>query len=187
MCQANANTVGQTSLMHSKSVALPKPGYNASRPFCFSLTLPTGEVSIFQAGTEDLVSEWVQSCNYWAARTSRQPLQGGVSNMEYGWSRAMDAMAEDEDRASVRSGKSSLSKFKGTYSRRGVPADKIHINDWRPPPPATMSSPLDEENQLEALTTYVRSLKDELEDHTGVEEAISRMVSMLHDLDSEQC
>lgn len=164
--------------MHSRSVALPKPGYNASRPYCFSITLPTGEVAIYQAGTEDLVTEWVQTCNYWAARKSRQPLQGGVSNMEYGWSRAADAAADDEDRASVRSGKSSLSKFKGTYSRKGVPADKIHINDWRPPPPATMASPLDEENQLEALAAYVKSLKDELEEHKSVEQPMTLLVSL---------
>lgn len=174
--QTNANAVGSSSLMHSRSVALPKPGYNASRPYCFSITLPNGEVAICQAGTEDLVTEWVQTCNYWAARKSRQPLQGGVSNMEYGWSRAAEAAADDEDRASVRSGKSSLSKYKGTYNRKGAPADKIHINDWRPPPPATMASPLDEENQLEALASYVKSLKDELEEHKSIEQPMCSLV-----------
>lgn len=99
--------------------------------------------------------------------------------MEYGWSRATDSVADEEDRSSVRSGKSSLSKFKGTYGRKGVPADKIHINDWRPPPPATMASPLDEENQLEALTAYVNSLKDELEQHKAVEQPMSAMVSFM--------
>lgn len=98
--------------------------------------------------------------------------------MEYGWSRVADIAADDEDRASVRSGKSSLSKFKGTYSRKGVPADKIHINDWRPPPPAIMASPLDEENQLEALTSYVRSLKNELEEHKLVEQPMSTLVRL---------
>lgn len=174
--QTNANPVGSVSLMHTMAVALPKPGYNASRPHCFSLALPTGETSFFQAGTEDLVGEWVAACNYWAARTSRQPLQGGVSNMEYGWNR-VDSPATDDDKASVRSSRSSL--FSGTYSRKGgLPADKIFVNDWKPPPAAGMSSPLDEESQLEALSGYVKSLVEELENHKAVEEPMSKIVSI---------
>jgi PH/SEC7 domain-containing protein len=123
------------------------------------------------------VTEWVQTCNYWAARISRQPLQGGVSNMEYGWSRVHDSNADDDDKASVKSGKSSLSKFTGTYGRRGVAADKIHINDWRPPPPATMPSPLDEENQVEALHQYVQRLKDDLEQLQIIQEPMTKLVS----------
>jgi PH/SEC7 domain-containing protein len=165
-------------LMHTVASGLPRPGYNNSRPHCLSLTLPGGEGWFFQAGTEDLVAEWVQTCNYWAARISRQPLQGGVSNMEYGWSRAFDSTADDDDKASVKSSRSSLSKFTGTYGRRGVPADKIHINDWRPPPPAMMPSPLDEENQLEALASYVRRLETEHEQHQAIEEPMSRLVSL---------
>ncbi|KAJ7040960.1 hypothetical protein C8F04DRAFT_1305673 [Mycena alexandri] len=30
-------------------------------------------------------NKWVSTCNYWATRTSKEPLVGGVSNMEYGW------------------------------------------------------------------------------------------------------
>jgi PH/SEC7 domain-containing protein len=176
--QSTANTVGAMSLIHAVASGLPKPGYNNSRPHCLSLTLPGGEGWFFQAGTEDLVAEWVQTCNYWAARISRQPLQGGVSNMEYGWSRALDSVGDDDDKASIKSSRSSLSKFTGTYGRRGsVPADKIHINDWRPPPPATMPSPLDEENQLEALASYVKRLEVEHEQHQAIEEPMSRLVS----------
>ncbi|WVR04320.1 hypothetical protein IAU60_001320 [Kwoniella sp. DSM 27419] len=172
----NANAIGTISLMHTMAVALPKPGYNASRPYCFSLASPSGETSFFQAGTEDLVGEWVSTCNYWAARKSRQPLQGGVSNMEYGWNRVVDPSDEHDDRASVRSARSNLSKLGGTYGRRTVGAhDRIYINDWKPPPPATISSPLDEEAQLDALQAYVKTLKDDLEQHKAVEEAMSRL------------
>nr|XP_019047599.1 hypothetical protein I302_04215 [Kwoniella bestiolae CBS 10118]OCF26529.1 hypothetical protein I302_04215 [Kwoniella bestiolae CBS 10118] len=180
----NANANGQISLMHTMSVALPKPGYNANRPYCFSLATPSGETSFFQAGTEDLVLEWVSACNYWAARRSRQPLQGGVSNMEYGWNRihSSNTTAEDEDdKASVKSGRSNLSKLNvSTYGRKnnhGIqnPNDKIYINDWKPPPPATMPSPLDEESQLEALQSYVRSLVDELEGHKAIEEPMNKL------------
>ena len=60
------------------------------------LTLANGGVYFFQAGTEELVNEWVSTCNYWAARTSKEPLAGGVSNMEYGWNRVMD-LDDDEE------------------------------------------------------------------------------------------
>ncbi|OCF37757.1 hypothetical protein I316_00884 [Kwoniella heveanensis BCC8398] len=173
----NANANGTISLMHTMAVALPKPGYNANRPYCFSLASPNGETSFFQAGTEDLVAEWVATCNYWAARKSRQPLQGGVSNMEYGWNRASEPDNDQDDRASVKSGRSNLSKLGGTYGRRTAAGmnDRIYINEWKPPPPATMPSPLDEESQLEALQTYVRSLVDELEQHKAVEEPMNRL------------
>jgi PH/SEC7 domain-containing protein len=94
--------------------------------------------------------------------------------MEYGWNR-VHTKAED-DRASVRSTRSSI--FSGTYGRKtnGIPADKIFVNDWNPPPAASMPSPLDEESQLEALGVYVRTLNHDLDLHKSVEEPMSRMV-----------
>lgn len=103
--------------------------------------------------------------------------------MEYGWNRAIDSTDDhdQDDKASVRSTKSNLSKMGGgTYGRRGMGGgthDRVYINDWKPPLPATMPSPLDEEAQLEALQAYVRSLVDELEQHKAVEEPMNRLVS----------
>ena len=167
--------------MHAVASILPKSGLSNDRPHSFSVSFPSGQVELFSAGTDDLVLEWTATANYWAARRSRQPLQGGVSNMEYGWSRVSDPSHDDreDDRTSVKSGRSSLSKLGGTYGRRtlGSAVEKMYINDWKPPPPATMHSPLDEESQLEVLGTYVRSLLDELESHKTVEEPMMRMVS----------
>lgn len=167
--------------MHAMAMALPKPGYSAVRPYCFTVTFPTGEISVFQAGTEELVAEWVATCNYWAARRSRQPLVGGVSNMEYGWTRALSNTEEDhEDRASVMS----ATRMRGAYNRvRGQSndkhkdMDKTHINEWKPPPHATMPSTLDEEAQLESLVNYVNGLMEELNQHKAVEEPMTRLVS----------
>ena len=78
----NAKSVGTIMLAHSFANALPPPGYNRQRPHCMVLTLANGAVFLFQAGTEELVGEWVETCNYWAARQSKEPLAGGVSNME---------------------------------------------------------------------------------------------------------
>jgi hypothetical protein len=109
--------------------------------------------------------------------------------MEYGWQKVVPVYAngasddhdrdhDHDDKASVRSGRSSMSKLGGTYGRRTLaPADRMHINDWRPPMPASMPSPLDEEAQLEALQVYIESLKKELDEHKAIEEPMIRQVS----------
>ncbi|CAO1630520.1 unnamed protein product [Parajaminaea phylloscopi] len=93
---SNATKLGEFSLAHCLCNALPPPGYNRMRPYVFALTLASGAVYFFQAGTEDLVLEWVSTCNYWAARQSKPPLAGGVSNMEYGWNKVLAARYPDE-------------------------------------------------------------------------------------------
>ncbi|KAF8161062.1 hypothetical protein B0H34DRAFT_673104 [Crassisporium funariophilum] len=191
---ANAHPVGTIHLSHSLAHALPPPGYS-KRPHCMVLTLANRGVYFFQAGTEELVNEWVSTCNYWAARTSKEPLAGGVSNMEYGWSRVADlyghgrSQSQSEfsregdyaDSVSVRSGKSTRSKYgwrdgsatiRGPYSPR---ADKTFINDWKPPLPPTISSIHDEESQLDALRKHVASLKKDLEVHNELREPMSSL------------
>ncbi|KAL5528345.1 hypothetical protein ACEPAF_7481 [Sanghuangporus sanghuang] len=179
---ANAQQVGTVSLAHSLAHALPPPGYSRQRPHCFVLTLATGGVYFFQAGTEELVNEWVSTCNYWAARTSKEPLAGGVSNMEYGWNRVMDL---DDDRPSVSGDDPSYRDtdtfstrstrswhgMKDTFSiRSGVSpyAERITIHDWKPPMPSTVPSTHDEETQLEALQKHATSLKTDLDKHNAL-------------------
>jgi PH and SEC7 domain-containing protein len=160
------------------------------------LTLASGGVYFFQAGTEELVNEWVSTCNYWAARTSKEPLAGGVSNMEYGWNRVSDdphvrSQSEDVesikdadpvDTMSIRSGRSTRSKFgnwrEGSATVRGSPwADRTYINDWKPPLPPSVASVHDEEAQLDALKKHVKSLKEELKKHNELREAMIQLVS----------
>lgn len=181
----NANHVGTLQLAHSLAHALPPPGYNRQRPYCMVLTLASGAVFFFQAGTEELVNEWVQTCNYWAARQSKEPLAGGVSNMEYGWNRVSDvfqhgrSQSDDEsaraqdytDTASVRSGRSTHSRFSRkdgvTTMRAGSSpwSDRTHINEWKTPLAPSIPSIHDEEAQLEALKKHVAALTQELQGH----------------------
>ncbi|KAG7091050.1 hypothetical protein E1B28_010109 [Marasmius oreades] len=190
---SNANAVGTIHLAHSLAHALPSPGYNRQRPYCMVLTLSNGGVYFFQAGTEELVNEWVSTCNYWAARTSKEPLAGGVSNMEYGWNRVSEVTfhgrsqsgtesMRDNDAASVKSGKSSRSKFSGW--REGAATvrtaqspwiDRIVINDWKPPMPPSVSSFHDEETQLDALRKHVKSMKRDLQRHNELREPMSAL------------
>ncbi|KAJ8076839.1 hypothetical protein PM082_001262 [Marasmius tenuissimus] len=190
---SNANSVGTVHLSHSLAHALPSPGYNRQRPHCMVLTLSNGGVYFFQAGTEELVNEWVSTCNYWAARTSKEPLAGGVSNMEYGWNRVNESnlhgrsqsdseSVRDNDTTSVKSGKSSRSKFsnwrEGAATVRTTQSpwiDRILINDWKPPMPPSVSSFHDEETQLEALRKHVKSMKRDLQRHNELREPMSAL------------
>lgn len=194
--QENAQSVGSVQLAHSLAHALPPPGYNKHRPHCMVLTLANGGVYFFQAGTEELVNEWVSTCNYWAARTSKEPLVGGVSNMEYGWSRVSDGIhirttSEDTSReidrtdtVSVRSGRSSRSKFgwrEGIQTVRAPSSpwsDRTYVNDWKPPIPPSISSINDEETQLEALQKYVGTLKKDLKHHNELREPMAALVRL---------
>ncbi|CEH12669.1 Guanine nucleotide exchange factor [Ceraceosorus bombacis] len=94
---SNATPLGDFSLAHTLANALPPPGYNRARPHVLALTLPTGGVYFYQAGHEELVQEWVSTCNYWAARQSREPLGGAVGNMEYGWNKVLPKSQYDFD------------------------------------------------------------------------------------------
>lgn len=81
----NAEAIGSFLLRQTIASALPPPGYSKARPHVWALSLPTGAVHLFQAGTQDIVKEFVSTANYWSARLSKEPLVGGVSNIEYGW------------------------------------------------------------------------------------------------------
>ena len=183
------------SLAHSLAHALPPPGYNRQRPYCFVLTLASGGVYFFQAGTEELVNEWVSCCNYWAARQSKEPLAGGVSNMEYGWNRVLtdssDSKAslsqegydvKDTDQSetmSMRSGRSRLSKKDvGFSSRRGLSpySDRVLIHDWKPPIASSVASGHDEETQLEALQKHIINLNADLTAHNTLRMPMMQLV-----------
>lgn len=192
---SNANSVGEHMLAHSLAHVLPPPGL-ARRPHCFVLTLASGMGFFFQAGTEELANEWVSTCNYWAARQSKEPLAGGVSNMEYGWSRVEpEALADDldgpptsmralsskdsSDNFSMRSGRSRLGgRFDGFSTMRSSPYnDRVYINEWRAPGHSMVASGHDEETQLEALQKQANKLKTDLQRHNDLRDPMGTLVS----------
>ncbi|EMD00315.1 hypothetical protein BAUCODRAFT_373376 [Baudoinia panamericana UAMH 10762] len=73
-------------LRHTIASTLPPPGYSKTRPHVWALSLSSGAVHLFHVGTPEIANEFVTSANYWSARLSKEPLSGGVSNIEYGWS-----------------------------------------------------------------------------------------------------
>jgi hypothetical protein len=172
----NAEALDSFLLRQTIASALPPPGYSKSRAHVFALSLPTGAVHLFQVGTPDIVREFVSTANYWSARLSKEPLMGGVSNIEYGWSENVinTALIRPESTASTHghvprpsmasSMRSSMDHATGTIKPR-LPGDKVSLNDWSPPTSSMMASNLMEVDQLRALTDYVKNIEEELARH----------------------
>jgi len=172
----NAEALDSFLLRQTIASALPPPGYSKSRPHVWALSLPTGAVHLFQVGTPDIVREFVSTANYWSARLSKEPLMGGVSNIEYGWGENVintalirpDANPSHHGhmpRPSMASSlRSSMDHATGTVKAR-LPGDKVSLTDWSPPTSSMMASNLMEVDQLRALSNYVKNIEEELARH----------------------
>ncbi|KAL4951959.1 hypothetical protein BDW69DRAFT_168797 [Aspergillus filifer] len=188
----NAEEIWKFLLRQSIASALPPPGYSKSRPHVWALSLPTGAVHLFQAGTPDIVKEFVSSANYWSARLSKEPLIGGVSNIEYGWSDAVINSAlinSNSDRSPPPSSghgprpsiQSSIrSSIDQQVARPKLPADRVNISDWTPPQQSMMAANLSEADQLKSLQTYVKNVEDELQRHNELRSAMILAFSPRH-------
>lgn len=187
----NAEEIWKFLLRQTIASALPPPGYSKSRPHVWALSLPTGAVHLFQAGTPEIVREFVSTANYWSARLSKEPLVGGISNMEYGWSDAVinSALITAENnrsppsssgaRPSIQSSiRSSIDQQGGVRPR--LPADRVHISDWAPPQQSMVASNLPEADQLKALQAYVKNVEDELQRHNELRPAMVLAFSPRH-------
>lgn len=185
----SAEALEHFSLRQTLASALPPPGPSRSRPHVWALSLPTGAVHIFQVGTPEIVKEFVTTANYWSARLSKEPLVGGVSNIEYGWSGSViNAALYQSDPATVpTTNTGSRPSFQNSIrtsldqgsSRPKLPGDKVMINDWTPPSQSMVASVLMEVDQLTALTTYVTNVEDELQRHNELRPAMLLAVRSL--------
>lgn len=193
----NAEEVWKFLLRQTIASALPPPGYSKSRPHVWALSLPTGAVHLFQVGTAEIVREFVTTANYWSARLSKQPLVGGISNMEYGWSEAVinsalihndfshrsppnsSGAASAPPRPSFQSSiRSSLDQQGGVRAK--LPADRVHLSDWTPPQQSMNASNLSEAEQLKALQNYVKNVEDDLQKHNELRPAVLLAFSPRH-------
>ncbi|RAL06893.1 Sec7 domain protein [Aspergillus homomorphus CBS 101889] len=186
----NAEEMWKFLLRQTIASALPPPGYSKSRPHVWALSLPTGAVHLFQVGTPEIVREFVSSANYWSARLSKEPLIGGISNIEYGWSDAVinSALITTESSRTPPSSSgarpSIQSSIRSSIDQQGVrprlPADRVHISDWAPPQQSMVASALPETDQLKALQTYVKNVEDELQRHNELRSAMILAFSPRH-------
>ena len=203
----NAEQLDVFVLRQTIASTLPPPGYSKTRPHVWALSLPSGAVHLFQVGTPDIAKEFMTTANYWSARLSKEPLSGGVSNIEYGWSDEVINTALLEPRVGAMSpnpppsiqnrpmhshtgssggiGRSSLqssirtSLDTGFGSRPRLPGDKVQLAEWHPPSQSMMASQLLEVDQLKALTAYVSNVEAELARHNELKQGIELAVSSL--------
>lgn len=200
----SAETLGTFLLRHTLASALPPPGYSKTRPHVWALSLPTGAIHFFQVGTPEIVNEFVTTANYWSARLSKEPIVGGISNIEYGWSDSVInvSLLNTERNASssvivhshgpnvlgppvgARSRPSLQSSIKSTRSsldqsdyRARLPGDRVVITDWTPPQQSLVASVLMEVDQLKNLLTYVKNITDELKKHNELRAVMLLAVS----------
>ncbi|KAI8066875.1 hypothetical protein BC940DRAFT_301760 [Gongronella butleri] len=156
---------GTISLNHSLANSLPPPGYNRQRPHVFAIQQAHGGVYLFQSSSQAQVHEWVATCNYWAARLSKEPLQGGVSNMEYGWGNCLNDVIlnlDDDYRE----------KPIGIHGDVADAPNQVMIYDWTPPTPPMVGSSLDEKDQLAALQRYLAMLNADINEHRDLKKKI---------------
>ncbi|KAI7875801.1 hypothetical protein K492DRAFT_182339 [Lichtheimia hyalospora FSU 10163] len=156
---ASSQPLASLALNHTLSNILPPPGYNRQRPHVFAIQQPDGGVYLFQTASQEQCNEWVATCNYWAARESKEPLPGGVSNMEYGWGGCLHDVVIHKETDQVQ--------VQGNDD-----PDAVNIFDWKPPTPPLVSSSLEEEQQLEVLKKHLNALEQEIDDHRELKRKI---------------
>ncbi|KAF9933382.1 hypothetical protein FBU30_005591 [Linnemannia zychae] len=139
--EASVSLFDDIPLQHTITNILPPPGYSSSRRHVFALQLFTGAVYLFQTKTPQECESWARTCNYWASRTSKEPLIGGVVNMEYGWGRALDGVVsalQAEENASQTSSGIDMVESPGPSRNQG----NDYLN-YPPPTTPTSSGPID--------------------------------------------
>lgn len=199
----NAESLGCFLLRQTIASTLPPPGYSKQRPHVWALSLPNGAVHLFQVGTDDIANEFMKTANYWSARLSKEPLVGGVSNIEYGWSEnvinlalvnragsatpshtSASASTAHLPRQSIQSsihGSIRGSSIDGGSSiRNRMPGDKVVISEWTPPVQSMMASQLMEVDQLKALSAYVHAVEEDLDRHNGLRQPMGFAFSPRH-------
>ncbi|KAK9473974.1 uncharacterized protein V1510DRAFT_401862 [Dipodascopsis tothii] len=139
----NANMIDNICLQQAITCVVTPPTSRITRtaPVSrqWSITLPGGETHFFESGTPEISAEFILTCNYWAARLSKEPLGGGVSNVEYGWSRNM----------------------LGRAGGRGT------VREWKAPPLNMVTNIFvtDDDEQCAAFAEHVRALEHDIAEH----------------------
>lgn len=74
------------SLIHAFSTPYHYDGTAHPRPHTISIMMANCHVYLFQTPSAVSAEAWIRTINYWAGLRSREPMRGGISNLEYGWS-----------------------------------------------------------------------------------------------------
>lgn len=156
----NARGLLDIDLTQAQACSFPVNQTSHGRKHVWQLLLSSGEVHLFAVGTDELVQEWTDTANYWAAKLTKEPLLGAVDNADYGWGACL-ATLEDSLHADK-------------------PGDRAHLQAWQPDPIPLMQSDLPVHDQLDVMQNYVGKLQDELVIHTSKLPLMKRAFSPRH-------
>ncbi|KAF2664227.1 hypothetical protein BT63DRAFT_460528 [Microthyrium microscopicum] len=197
--QDNASELGEFTLRQTWAVADLK-SRSASDKLTWYLHLPTGEIHAFIVNSVELAEEWTWTVNYWSARLSRQPLIGGVSSEEYGWSdhllsssshppstshtsspgQSSQPTSTPHTRPGSSTSHASLSNSHASRTSLTLPGDRAHLSEWRPPAYSVNTSQLHEVDQKSALEDYLVSLDEEFSHHSEVRPHMANAFTARH-------
>ncbi|KAG1551219.1 hypothetical protein G6F46_002783 [Rhizopus delemar] len=77
--------LGTILLNHCYATSILPPGWNGQRPHVFRLQTAEGGLWMFESTDMFAIQAWVEAVNFAAAMVSKSPMQGAVSNVDYGW------------------------------------------------------------------------------------------------------
>ena len=158
--------VYQLDLAHSVADMLPTRTLTSRRPHSWALIQSDGSVHLFQAQDDVTAQRWAAQCTYSAARVSKEPLSGGVSNIDYGWRHVSGEGPSELPRRS-HSHASLLSRV-----LQRVPGRKqgqtAALGEWVPPLGTPPHSELSEAEQARHCRQYANYLGEQLREHEAV-------------------
>lgn len=149
----------------------------------FQLVLASGEVYVMRTPSAPATQQWIQACNYWAARTSKPRLQSGTTNLDYGWKNVCP-----EARVDSRDGVHPVSRLSAggaarraenptwSVSRAVTRVLRLHsrndagvtVGHWLEPSAPQAQSTLAPAEQAVETTRCLASLRDELQQHDAL-------------------
>ncbi|WBW74512.1 Arf GEF Syt22 [Schizosaccharomyces osmophilus] len=151
------NPILKTSIMGSVAHLMDLDKTSFRRPSTSFFYLETHSRKRLQFAVSRLgeAQGWIEALNYWAARTSRIPLLGSVSNVDYGWS-----LCTGNHISSGKDAKASSHK-EGKYP-------KLSLKVWEPEPISGIPSELSIIKQYSSLKAFSKSLSEALKRHEAI-------------------
>lgn len=187
------------SLIHS--FAFRAEYSNGKKRNVFILHLSDGSEWLFSAPNEAAANVWVNSVNYHAGRKSKQPMRGGMSSTNYGWSDLEDnnsppknqTIVQDTEieNAAMKSNITSvvlLSNLCNTENK--IKGQKVKLSPWNTPViPTRLVSKADEvrdyfyylqKEQLQLMIQQIDFVTKELDSHEAKFELMNKLVILFH-------
>ncbi|EPX73341.1 guanyl-nucleotide exchange factor [Schizosaccharomyces octosporus yFS286] len=151
------NPILKTSVMGSAAhlMNLEKTSFRRPSTSFFYLETHSGKRLQFSVPRLGEAQAWIEALNYWAARTSRIPMLGSVSNVDYGWS-----LCTGNQKSNGKSTKTS------DHKEEKYP--KLSLKVWEPEPMSGIPSELPIAKQYSSFKSFSKSLSEALKQHEAI-------------------